>query len=131
MRDTAKLVKAYIKIRDAKEALQRKHDEELAKLESDLQVIEAELLEVCKENNQDGGKTEFGTFTRTVKSRYWTSDWDSMYSFIREHSAPELLEKRIHQGNFKQFLEESKAAMPAGVNVDHKYSIVVRRPAAK
>ena len=96
-------------------------------LNTQLETIEGELLEICKATGQDGGKTEFGSFSRTVKSRYWTSDWDSMYSFIREHNAPELLEKRIHQGNFKEFLSANPELLPAGLNVDSKYSITVRR----
>jgi hypothetical protein len=50
-----------------------------------------------------------------------------MYKFIREHDAPELLERRIAQGNFSQFLKEKPDLMPAGVNVESKYSILVRR----
>jgi len=61
------------------------------------------------------------------KTRYWTSDWDSMYKFIREHDAPELLERRIHQGNFSEILQENPDKMPAGVNIESKYSITVRR----
>lgn len=125
--DAAKLVKVYIKIRDAKEALVREHDAKMAELQEQMDAVESELLSICKETNQDGGKTEFGTFTRTVKTRYWTNDWDSMYNFIRENDSPELLEKRIHQGNFKEFLQDNPDKIPAGVNADARYSILVRR----
>jgi hypothetical protein len=50
-----------------------------------------------------------------------------MYKFIREHDVPDLLERRIAQGNFKQFLEEYPNLMPEGVNLESKYSITVRR----
>jgi enamine deaminase RidA (YjgF/YER057c/UK114 family) len=125
--DADKLVKAYIKIRDAKDKLVREHEEQLKGLTDQMEVIEQELLELCKETGQDGGKTQFGTFTRTVKTRYWTSDWDSMYRFIREHNAPELLERRIAQGNIKEFLETNPDVRPEGLNTDSRYSITVRR----
>jgi enamine deaminase RidA (YjgF/YER057c/UK114 family) len=125
--DADKLVKAYIKIRTAKEELVKKHEEELAKLQEQMAVIEAELLELCKETGQDGGKTQFGTFTRTVKTRYWTNDWGSMYQFISENNALDLLEQRLHQTNLKQFLKDNPDKMPAGLNADSKYSILVRR----
>jgi hypothetical protein len=121
------LVGAYIKIRDAKDALVRKHEEELKKLEDQLGVVESELLELCKATGQDGGKTVAGTFTRTVKTRYWTSDWDSMYRFIKEHDAPQLLERRVAQGAFKEFLEQNPGVLPDGMNVDNRYGITVRR----
>lgn len=125
--DASKLVKTYIKMRDAKAALEREYEEKINDLSEQMSVIEQALLDICKTTGQDGGKTEFGSFTRTVKTRYWTNDWDSMFTFIRENDAVELLEKRIHQGNFKEFLENNPDKMPAGVNVDSKYAITVRR----
>lgn len=125
--DANQLVKVYIKIRDAKERKVKQHEEEIALLEQQLDVVEQELLAICKATGQDGGKTENGSFTRTVKTRYWTSDWDSMYQFIKNHDAPELLERRIHQGNFKEFLQDNPDKMPEGMNVDSRYSITVRR----
>ena len=125
--DANQLVKVYIKIRDAKERMVKQHEEELAVLEQQLDTVEQELLAICKATGQDGGKTESGSFTRTVKTRYWTSDWDSMYQFIKDHDAPELLERRIHQGNFKEFLQDNPDKMPQGMNVDARYSITVRR----
>jgi enamine deaminase RidA (YjgF/YER057c/UK114 family) len=125
--DAAKLVKVYIKMRDAKAALEHEMEEKINDIAEQMAVIEQELLELCKASGQDGGKTEYGSFTRTVKTRYWASDWDRMYAFIRDHDAPELLEKRIHQGNFKEFLEANPGTMPEGVNVDSKYAITVRR----
>lgn len=125
-----KLVKAYIKIRSERDTIKKTYEEQDAKLVADMAAIEGELLELCKSTGQDGGKTAFGTFTRTTKSRYWTSDWDSFYKVVNEFQSPELLEQRIHQGNFKKFITDNPAAFPAGVNVDTKYSITVRRPTA-
>ena len=125
--DASQLVNVYIKIRDAKDMKKRQMEEEIAALDQQLAVVEQELLEICKTTGQDGGKTQHGSFTRAVKTRYWTSDWDSMYKFIREHDAPDLLERRIAQGNFSQFVKENPDSMPAGVNVESKYSITVRR----
>jgi enamine deaminase RidA (YjgF/YER057c/UK114 family) len=125
--DASQLVNVYIKIRDAKEIKKKQMEAEIADLDQQLDAVEQELLEICKTTGQDGGKTQFGSFTRAVKTRYWTSDWDSMYKFIREHDAPDLLERRIAQGNFSQFIQENPDKMPAGVNVESKYSITVRR----
>jgi enamine deaminase RidA (YjgF/YER057c/UK114 family) len=127
MSDATQLVQVYIKIRDAKDIKKKQMEAEIAELEVQLDAVEQELLELCKATGQDGGKTTYGSFTRSVKTRYWTSDWDSMYKFIREHDMPELLERRIHQGNFSDFIKENSDLMPAGVNVEAKYSITVRR----
>ena len=122
-----KLVSTYIKIRDAKDTLVREHEQALKSLTDQMEIIEQELLELCKSTGQDGGRTQHGTFTRTVKERYWTNDWDSMYRFIKEHDAPELLERRIAQANFKEFLSQNPDKLPEGINVDSRYAITVRR----
>ena len=125
-----KLVSTYIKIRDAKDTLVREHEQALKSLTDQIEIIEQELLELCKSTGQDGGKTQYGTFTRTVRERYWTNDWDSMYRFIKDNDAPELLERRIAQGNFKEFLKDNPDKLPEGLNVDSRYSITVRRAKA-
>lgn len=89
--------------------------------------VKTALLEHCKEHNVDSVRTGEGLFFRTVKQNYWTSDWESMGKFVVENNAPELLEKRLHQGNMKQFLEEHPDLLPPGINVDSEYSVTVRR----
>lgn len=125
--DVDKLVKIYIKIRDARDQLRRELEEKEADLNEQLSLIEQEILEVCKKTGADSIKTKHGTAMRNVKSRFWTNDWEKFYEFLQEHKAPDLLEKRIHQSNMKQFLEENPDLHPAGLNVDRTYAITVRR----
>jgi hypothetical protein len=122
-----KLVDIYIKIRDKRDELKRQFEEEYAKLEEQLSLISGEMLEVCKENNADSIKTPVGTIMRRVDTRFWTNDWDSFYEFVQENDAYGLFEKRIHQGNMKQFLEENPDRLPKGLMSDSKYKITVRR----
>ena len=127
MADADKLVKVYIKIRDAKAAKTKEMEDEIARLDEQLGLVETELLELCKSTGQDGGKTSHGSFRRSVKTRYWTSDWDKMYQFIRDNDAPELLERRVAQTAFKEFLSANPDKMPEGMNVDSRYAITVTR----
>jgi hypothetical protein len=123
----SKLSSVYLKIRDARTELKAKYDEEDKKLEAQMDVIEAELLEICKDNDANSIKTEAGTVMRRVATRYWTNDWDSMYNFVKENDAYGLLERRVHQGNMKQFLEENPDKFPPGMLLDSTYKITVRR----
>jgi len=66
-------------------------------------------------------------FYRSVKTRYWTSDWESMHKFILEHDVPEFFEKRLNQTCVRQFLEDNPDLVPKGLNVDSEYVITVRR----
>jgi predicted metal-dependent phosphotriesterase family hydrolase len=121
------LVTVYIKIRDARDAARKQADEVDADFDEQLDVINQQILEICKETGADSIKTKHGTAIRTVKSRYWTNDWERFYDFMFEHNVPELLERRIHQTNIKQFLGENPDLLPAGLNVDSAYTITVRR----
>jgi predicted metal-dependent phosphotriesterase family hydrolase len=121
------LVSVYIKIRDARDAARKEADRIEADYEEQMEIINQQILKVCEETGADSIKTAHGTAIRTVKSRYWTNDWERFYDFIFEHKVPELLERRVHQTNIKQFLEENPDLLPAGLNVDSAYSITVRR----
>ena len=122
-----KLAGIYIKIRDARAKLKSDYEAKDIELQEQMDVIEEQLLEACKSIGADSIRTAAGTVIRSVKNRYWTNDWDSMYSFVREHDAFGLLERRIHQTNMKQFIEENPNLLPMGLNTDSRYSIVVRR----
>lgn len=122
-----KLAEIYIKIRDKRDELTRQFEEEHAKLEEQLDIIANEMLEICKENNADSIKTPVGTIMRRVETRFWTNDWDSFYDFVHDNDAYGLFEKRIHQTNMRQFLEENPDLLPKGLMSDSKYKIIVRR----
>ena len=117
----------YIKIRDKRAANKKVFEAEDQDLEEQMKVLAQEMLDVCKDMNADSIRTPHGTIIRSVKSRYWTNDWDSMYSFIEETNAFGLLEKRLHQTNMKDFLAENPDLYPKGLNVESEYTVVVRR----
>jgi hypothetical protein len=122
-----KIVAVYIKIRNAKEKLVEEYEAKLSDFDEQMKVLKEKLLAISKETGVTSFKTENGTAYRTVKNRYWTNDWSSFYGFMREHGAMELLEKRIHQTNMREFLEDHPEVHPPGLNVDQEYEITIRR----
>jgi hypothetical protein len=125
--DLGRLTATYLKIRDKRAENKREFENVDKDLEEQQQLLANEMLDVCKEVNADSIKTPHGTIIRSVKSKYWTSDWDSMYQFIEETGAYGLLEKRLHQTNLKDFLVENPDLFPMGLNVENEYTVVVRR----
>lgn len=121
------IVDTYIRIRDTKDALTNKYKAEAAELDEQMAVLKHKLLEVSKETGVTSFSTSNATAYRTVKNRFWTNDWESFYGFMREHGAMELLEKRIHQMNMKEFMEQNPDAHPPGLNIDSEYEITIRR----
>ena len=130
MSDANALIDEYISVRDKRSSLKRQFEEEDAVLKTRLDGVEQKLLELCKTTGSTGLKTEAGTATRSVRTHYWATDWESMHEFIRERGAFDLLERRISQNNMRVFLETHPDMMPKGLNVDQRYVITVRRKTA-
>ena len=102
------LVKIYLTIRTERERIEsdwKRHDDEL---QQEMKLLEQSMLTVCNDTNASSIRTESGTVIRSLKERFTTNDWDNFKKFILEHQAVDLLERRIHQGNFKEFIAEHK-----------------------
>ena len=122
------LTEVYLSIRSAREALLREYEGKDAELKTDLQAIERELLTVCNDINANSINTKFGTVIRSLKERFVCSDWDAFKQYVREHDLIDCLEKRIHQGNFRQFMADNEGdGLPPGVNVLREFGITVRK----
>ena len=122
-----KLVGAYTKIREKRAEISAKFKEEDGSLAEQQDKIKRALLDYCKDQGVDSVRTASGLFYRTIKQRYWTSDWSSMHAFIMDHNLPDSFEKRLNQTNVRQFIEENPDILPAGLNVDSEYVISVRK----
>jgi hypothetical protein len=123
----AKLTRVYLKIRDEKTRVAEEFKQKEADLNGQLDKVKAALLDYCKEQGTESVRTSEGLFYRSVKTRYWTSDWEEMHKFVLEHQVPEFFEKRLNQTIVKTFLEENPDIVPKGLNVDSEYVISVRK----
>ena len=123
----AKMTKVYLKIKAERDKLSAEYKEADDELVSQQDKIRSALLGYLKENDLKSVKTDAGTFYRTVKQKYWTSDWENMHKFILEHEVPEFLDKRLNQKNVREFLEEHPDLLPKGLNVDAEFALTIRK----
>jgi len=122
-----KLAKAYLKIRAKRAELSATFKEEDDRLVKQQDKVKHALLEYCKTQGVESVRTSEGLFYRSIKTRYWTNDWESMHRFILANEVPEFFEKRLNQSVVKQFLDENPDLVPPGLNVDSEYTIAVRK----
>lgn len=122
-----KLVRVYIKMRDAKNEITTEYDKKLDKLEVEMEQVKRALLNYCKEQNLESVRTESGLFYRTIKRRYTTNNWEAMGKFVVEHNIPDVYEKRLHQGNMQTWIEQNPDKLPPGLNIESEYQITVRK----
>lgn len=116
-------------------AVDRKMNERLTELQTQMDAIEEQrsavrdtILKIMNEQNATSISTAHGTVSRTVKNRYWTNDWTVLHQYILEHGAVDLLEKRVHQTNMKEWIDAHPNDYPPGLNVDREFSITIRKP---
>lgn len=131
MVDTARLVKTYIKMRDAKEEIAARHKEELAELSTNMHKIEVALLEAAIEQHVDGFKTEFGTASLVESMKVSCSDWAVFTDFLKDKDPLDFMEKKLRTSAIKEYMDASEGQLPPGVSVFKENTIRVTRPRAK
>ena len=128
MSNTEELVSDYLEIRKIREHLKAEYESKDDEFKEAMETIKGALLAICNENNQNGFKTDSGTVTRQVKDRFYCTDWDNFKKFVDQEGSIDLLERRIHQKNFKEFMSERAGdGLPPGINNLREYDIVVRK----
>jgi len=123
-----KLAKIYRKIRDKKSALQAAFDTELAALDEQLDVLSSSMKDQMVEAGVTSVRTAEGTVILSTKTRYTVSDWEAFNTFIMQHEALYLLEKRVAQTNMATFLKENPETVIPTLNSNSEYSVSVRKP---
>lgn len=127
MIDMDDLSQQYLRLRQKRELLKERFLSEDGELERAMAGIEEQLLTTLNESNSNSMSTNSAVIMRSVRKRYMPTNWDAVYKLIDKHKAYGLLEKRVHNGNMKDFLEEHPDEYPAGLNVDSRYAVTVRR----
>jgi len=122
--NAAQLANVYIKMRDKIRELEDK----VKTIKHEQLRVTDKMLELCGDQDVNSLSTINGTISRRINSSYWTSDWDNFYNFVKDNDAYHLLEKRIHNGNMKEFLADNPDVMPMGLQAKSQYVISVRKP---
>ena len=126
------LVKAYLAIRLERDKLAKKYQQEDSEFKDQLNRLESAMLETCDDIGAETLRTESGTIIKTLKENFVCGDWDNFKTFVLENQALELLQQRISQANFKEFLStREEGGLPPGISTMREFKITVRKPTAK
>jgi hypothetical protein len=127
MNDMDELSVQYIKLRQKREILKERFTAEDGEFEKAMAEIEAQLLDTLNASNSNSMSTNSAVVIRTVRKRYNPTNWEAVYRLVDKYKAYGVLQKRIHDTNMKDFLEEHPDEYPVGMNVDSRYAVTVRR----
>lgn len=125
--DTAKLAKAFIKLRDTRAELKREFEEKDNALKAKQEIIEAGMLDFMNKNKMDSIATTAATFYKQLELKPSCSDWDAFYRWITKNNAFEFLERRVTRTAVKEFMDMNDGGLPPGVSVHREYVVRVRR----
>ena len=126
------IVGAFMNIRTEREKLAATFKSTDEALKAQQVVLEQEMLKLCAEQGADSIRTPSGTISRKIKSRFHVIDWNNFYEFVIEQKAPQLLQKRVHETNFEEFMVgREKEGLPPGVNVAREYTVTVYKPSSR
>ena len=123
-----KLARVYRKIYTKVQELTKEYESQLEELKAKQEEVKSAMKDQMLALGTTSVRTEGGTIILSQKTRYYTDDWDSFKTFVVEHDALDLFEKRIHQGNMVAFLEENPGSVPPGLNSMTEYDVSVRKP---
>jgi hypothetical protein len=122
-----KMAKVYIRLRSEIATLTKEYETKVEVLKAKQAIITGAMKDIVLAQGAKSVKTEHGTVMLALKTRYWAGDWSEFHKFVVENNVPELLEKRIAQGNMGTYLEENPGKVPPGLNSDTEYQISVRK----
>lgn len=126
------LVSTYLTIRREREKLAKKYEQEDAVFKEQMDRLEEAMLETCNQIGAETLRTEHGTIIKTLKENYVCGDWDNFKKYIIENNALELLQQRLSQTNFKEFLStRGEEGLPPGISTMREFKISVRKPTNK
>ena len=126
------LVKAYLAIRLERDKLAKKYQQEDSELKDQISRLESAMLETCDDIGAETLRTESGTIIKTLKENFVCGDWDNFKSYVLENQALELLQQRISQSNFREFLStREEEGLPPGISTMREFKITVRKPTSK
>lgn len=126
-----RLVKIYVKIRDAKAAKNKAHDAEIKELDDQMRAVAAELKSRAQADGVEGYRTDFGTVYMAVDIKTSCQDWGAFYDWIKQNDALDFLERRISSSKVSGYMESTGGELPPGVNIFKTLEARVRRATEK
>jgi len=129
--DASRLTRIYRKIRDKKEEASAAFKKQDDLYKDQLDQVGKLMLDLMEATGSDGLKTEFGTVSKVVKQRFWSTDWDDFKTFVKENDALDLFEQRVAQKNMAEWIAKHPDKLPLSLQIDRRYSVLVVKPRIK
>jgi hypothetical protein len=96
-----------------------------AEFEEKLNRLRVYFLTHLNATNARASRTDAGTFFKKLKVSPSAESWETIYAYIKEHNAFDMLERRIKK-KFVVDYRKLNGKLPPGVNVHEEWEVQVR-----
>lgn len=120
------VVAAYRKLREQKEAITKKRNEETAVIREKMFRLENWLIAQLNTTGAESVRTEHGTVFKATRVSSKVTDWGEALAYIIENDLWHLLERRVAKQGIQEFEEAQGEPFP-GVVLNKEITINVRK----
>lgn len=120
------VIAAYIHLRAEKEAMAKRHKEELAPLTDKMNKLLAWTHQQLQSQGQKNARVDSGTAFLQTDISVTVEDWDAVWDFVTANGLKAMLERRVSKGVVQEYIE-STGEVPPGVKVTSEISCHIRK----
>jgi len=129
---TDRLVKLFIKIRNARAAATREYEAKDTELKASLKLVEVELLRRAQESGVTGFAVNgVGTTYTNEEMHVSIGDDRAFFDFVRETGDLDFFERRVTVKHVKDYMETNKGELPPGLHIFRELRMRVRSDTKK
>ncbi len=121
------VIQGYLSLREQKEAMAKRHKEEIAPLTAKLEQLESWLQAKLNQLGLSNFKAEgIGIAFLETKTECKVADWDATIEWIKATGAFEMLEKRVAKSVVDDYITQHNA-VPPGISITQEIRTRVRK----
>lgn len=120
------VISAYLKLRTHKEAVTKRHKDELAPVNEQMMKCLAYVQQQLQAQGLQNLKGESGIAFLQTDTTVSSTDWDATLAWIQANGQWSFLEKRVSKSVVQDFIE-STGSIPPGVKVSSQIEAHIRK----
>jgi len=125
--DMEKLARLHLKMRDRKAEINRKAKEEVARIDEQMDKLNAFMLNILRESKLKSMTTEAGTIYKEDDIIPRAENWNDVFDFVRENDGFDIFERRLKKTFVQEYMDAHEGQPPPGVGVMREVKVHVRR----
>ena len=129
--DVNRLIAQYVTLRDRKEAMEKRHKDELKPYNDLMAEVEGLMLDYLNQTGINSVAGPGGTMYKSTVPRCTIKDRTAFRNFVVAMAAFDLVDWRANAKNVGEHIEANTGTVPPGVNYTTFTSVRFRRPGEK